>query len=92
MRIFYFCLLLIFTGCVPDKEKSQVIIVEKKYMPYEGGDGATFEREKFLLYVERVNKSNFTFWCMPNSKCLIVETDKKSYNALKVGDKLQKKY
>ena len=54
------CLFLTFIGgCIPDKEKSEVVITCKKYCPYESGDGITSENEKYLLYVEHNNKKIF---------------------------------
>ncbi len=79
---------LITTSCIPEKEKSVVVVTFKKYMPPESGDAITSEREKFLLYIKRINKSTFTL----GSKTYILETDKESYDNLNIHDTLKNKY
>jgi hypothetical protein len=81
------CIILTFAGCFPSKEKSQVRITEKKYVP-EYFRGAYSEDEKYLLYVQRTNGTAFVFG---NGTC-IVETNKECYDKLKIGDTLADKY
>lgn len=84
----YFFSLLIFASCIPDKEKSRVVIVWKKHLKAESGDGATFENEKWLLYIERVNGTNFSFY----GKTKILQVNRDSYEKLKTGNILENKY
>ena len=87
--IILLCMILTLSvGCIPSKEKSQVVITEKKYVPAWVGAGEQSENEKYLLYVQRTNGTAFAF----GNNTYIIEVDKESYDKLKVGNKLAKKY
>lgn len=88
------CLFLTFIGgCIPDKEKSEVVITCKKYCPYESGDGITSENEKYLLYVEHTNKKIFKSPIFGYTfKTMIIQTNGDIYNKLNKGDILKNKY
>ncbi len=95
--LLFISILLVFTffitSCIPEKQKSQVVITCKKYCPYENGDGITSENEKYLLYVEHTNKVLFKAPLFGYTfKTMIIQTNEESYNKLKIGDKLNNKY
>lgn len=67
---------------------SRVYVTGHRHIPYEGGDGATFQNEQWLIFIKRVNGTNFSF----RSKERIISTDKESYYKLKIGDTLKNEY
>lgn len=80
-------ILLFFLFSCGDKP-SRVYVTGHRHIPYEGGDGATFQNEQWLIFIKRANGTNFSF----RSKERIIETDKESYSKLKIGDTLKKEY
>jgi NADH:ubiquinone oxidoreductase subunit 3 (subunit A) len=89
--IFMMPVLAVFLNCIMyccGDSPSRVYVTGKKHIPYESGDGATFTNEQWLLYVQRIDGTDFYFY----SKERIVSTDKESYYKLKVGDTLKNEY
>lgn len=80
----FFCLL----GCEPESNKARCVVTGKRYMPAESGDGATFENEKNLIYIKRLNGKPFLFGATET----ILDVDRESYLKLKIGDTLAKKH
>ena len=83
-------LLLIISFCFLScgDEPSRVYVTGHRHIFPESGDGATFQNEEWLIFVKRVNGTNFNF----HSKERILSVDKESYYKLKVGDTLKNKY
>ncbi len=69
---------------------SKVYVTGHRHIPQEGGDGATFQNEQWLIFVKRVDSTEFDY--ITGSKERIIETNKKSYYRLKVGDTLKNEY
>ena len=76
--------------CSCGDKPSKVYVTGHRHIPYESGDGATFQNEQWLIFVKRANNTEFDY--ITGSKERIIETDKESYYKLKVGDTLKNRY
>ena len=86
MKLIHLFIIFIFLqGCTPE---SEVVIISKRHLHKE--DHGRFNKvpERWAIFVERTNKTNFMFY----SKSRIIYIDNEDYNKLQVGDTLINKY
>lgn len=88
MRIIVIIIAIMMFSC--GDKPSRVYVTGHRHIPYEGGDGATFQNEQWLIFVKRVNGTEFDY--ITGSKERIIETTKECYYKLKVGDTLKNEY